>query len=594
MVANCVISIFLIVKIFAFPETSGALTLFCVIFALVMALICVSPSLVDVYKSRLLYNEGANCNASGNAALIEIAKQLGTGAYSTDEDFESRKSTPVVHGEQAAKEAGVIPEGAKIQYEATDAKVDGGQTAQPEKKEDALEQKEQSLENAKAAVAAFMAPRKPRAKYDDEGNVVDEGLKTNEDKPAVSNITIDDDAAAREEVKADTTASIPAYKTETKSSGDVPDWFKSAQSKAKKKDSGEESAETDNTQRSRFAHTMDVMAQKQEAEEAKKKAEEEEKRAKLRAQIEAANKAAEEERQKKFGDKKPFYRDEKDADSTSEISAVEKSEDKEELSLDESFKQSFTKDVKATSQEEPKEEKAEEKVETEVVAEEKPEEKVEEKVEPEVEIEEKKEELNPEDSGQINVEKMQQYAPLDDQEFISSNEMPQNNALTELPEVFTDEKNIEENPEYAKALKEDDAKNEEAKEQSSVDEVEKGKFGTGSFAAVSESEGVAGATGTFAPVQEELMEDASKSGEISSKEEMVVADADDSVYNQGEFTDTGAFAGKGYVDMPVEKKKGLFGKFGKKDKSAGKHANQSDDFIDSAMSDGNDFIDDQE
>ena len=79
------------------------------------------------------------------------------------------------------------------------------------------------MEDAKAAIAAFTAPRAPRAKYDDEGNVVDEGLKTSEEKPAVSNVTIDDAAAAREEVRADTTASIPAYKSETKASGDVPD-----------------------------------------------------------------------------------------------------------------------------------------------------------------------------------------------------------------------------------------------------------------------------------------------------------------------------------------------------------------------------------
>ena len=208
---------------FAFPETSGSLTLFCVIFSILMALICAIPALVDVYKSRLLYNEGANCNASGNAVLIEIAKQLGTGAYSTDEDFENKRPSPVVHGERAARQAGVIPTGANIEYETSSAQASGSQKVQPDIKEDVLQQKEQSLENAKAAIAAFTAPRAPRAKYDDEGNVVDEGLKTSKENPAVSSVTIDDAAAAREEVKADTTASIPTYKTEAKSSGDVPD-----------------------------------------------------------------------------------------------------------------------------------------------------------------------------------------------------------------------------------------------------------------------------------------------------------------------------------------------------------------------------------
>ena len=172
------------------------------------------PSLVDLYKNRLLYNEGANCNASGNAVLIEIAKQLGTGAYSTDEDFESRGKAPVVHGLRAAKQADAVPDGSNVEYETKETL---------EKKVDVLEKKEQSLEDAKAAIAAFTAPRAPRAKYDDEGNVVDEGIKTSEEKPVISNITIDDATAKREEVKADTTASIPAYKTETSTSGDVPD-----------------------------------------------------------------------------------------------------------------------------------------------------------------------------------------------------------------------------------------------------------------------------------------------------------------------------------------------------------------------------------
>ena len=321
----------------------------------------------------------------------------------------------------------------------------------------------------KGAIAAFTAPRAPRTKYDDEGNVVDEGLKT-EDKPDTSNVTIDDATAAREEIKADTTASMPAYKTESSKSGDVPDWFKSAQSKAKKSDKAEDE-EGAAGQRSRFAHTMDVMAARQEEEEAKKKAEEEKKRAELRAQIEAANKAAEEERQKKFGDKKPFYRSENSPEDTQAMDAIEAEkpqEPQEELTIDESFKQRVAKDTKPVKEED-KEEVKEEEVKSE-------------------------EKLKPEDSGQIRVDQMQQYAPLDDQEFISSNEMPQNEALTELPEVYTDEKNIEENPEYAKALKEDDAKNEELQAAKSSDELEKGKFGTGSFAAVSESEGIAGAT----------------------------------------------------------------------------------------------------
>ena len=555
--ADCFIVIFLIIKAFAFPETAGVATLVCVIVALLLAIICILPSLVDIYKSKLLYNEGANCNASGNAVLIEIAKQLGTGAYATDKNYSETSQKPVVHGKDSAIEADAIPVGAKLNYEVPEGEK---QDDKKDEKHDALAEKEQSLEDAKAAIAAFTAPRKPRAQFDDEGNVIDEGIKTSEETTEVSNVTIDDASAQRTEAKADITSSIPAYKTEKKEAGEVPDWFKSAQSKAKKNDRENEDQKAE--KRSKFAHTMDVMAERKEQEEQKKKDEEEKKRAKLRAQIEAANKAAEEERQKKMADKKEFYRSENEAESTTDMPPVKeekkeepKEEKKEEqISLEDSFKKSFI-DNSAKKKEEPQEQK---------------------------------EEIKPEDSGQIKLDEMKQYAPLDDQEFISSNEMPQNQALRELPEVFTGEENIEDNPEYAKALQEDDI-NEKKNEEK---DVEKGKFGTGSFAAVSEAEGVAGATGTFAPVQEELIEDASRSGEIASKEEMVVVDADDSVYSEGEFTDTGAFAGKGYVNMPDEKRKGLFGRLGKKDKGAGRHASEGDGFINTPNNADDNIIDD--
>ena len=52
----------------------------------------------------------------------------------------------------------------------------------------------------------------------------------------------------------------------------------------------------------------------------------------------------------------------------------------------------------------------------------------------------------------------------------------------------------------------------------------------------------AGATGAFAPVGDELLENV-------DPDDIYVDDADDSAY-EGEYTETGAFAGTGYVEMP--------------------------------------------
>lgn len=65
-----------------------------------------------------------------------------------------------------------------------------------------------------------------------------------------------------------------------------------------------------------------------------------------------------------------------------------------------------------------------------------------------------------------------------------------------------------------------------------------------------------GLTGSFAPINEELMSGV-------NPEDIYVDDADDSAYGE-EFTQTGAFAGAGYVDMPTSRASKFFGRFRKK------------------------------
>lgn len=74
---------------------------------------------------------------------------------------------------------------------------------------------------------------------------------------------------------------------------------------------------------------------------------------------------------------------------------------------------------------------------------------------------------------------------------------------------------------------------------------------TGSFTTV-------GTTGSFAPVGEELIANV-------DPDELYIDDADDSDYEEG-ITETGAFAGPDYVDMPKSRVRKLFGIFGGKKK----------------------------
>lgn len=705
IVVCCIIPLFLLIKAIAFPETSGAATLFVIVLSLILVFIAVAPCLLEFYESKLLYNEAANCNASGNAALIEIARQLGTGAYNMDKDQmgSQNSSTPYIHGQQAVQSAGLVPEDAKLNY-------DSNVVPQASVSSDPLVEREQTLANAKAAVAAFTAPRKPRTQYDDEGNIVQdiksasEIAKTEDKKDDYKNIVIDDATAARAAIDTGKAADIPNYMQDKKP--EVPSWFKSAQSKAQKQD--ETSKEQIKGQRSRFAHTMDVMQAKKAFEEEEKRKAEEAEREKLRQKIIAANKQAEEERNKKIGEEKPFFRNaevqnaqaqqtaapsqpqaasvqqsssvqqvavpqveapmqqevvsaqqqvstpQQDAPTQSQQAAtVQEVSAQKNLSIDESFKKnqlgvdnnknatpsSGTASSDKTISQAPVQAEIQEAMPvpnipetntpvSQVVAQEQATAVVNQDQNGQAEavvveqsetvvtqtaqaqqptIEEPpaiigfapdQEDVNsagdnaetpqnlveaaseattamppvqpsqpivrPDNSAPIDMGQSQQYAPLADQNFISSNDMPENSSMIELPEVFTKTDDIENDPQYAEALKQGTGPID------SVD-VERGKFGTGSFAAVSESEGVAGATGTFAPVTEELIEDASKSGQFD-KVDIVVDDADDSVYSEGQFTDTGAFAGRDYVEMPKEKRGGLFRLFGKK--KGPKHSNK--------------------
>lgn len=612
IVVCCIIPIFLLIKGIVFPETSGSMTLFTIIFAIVLVVLAIMPIILDFYESKMLYNEAANCNASGNAALIEIARQLGTGAYNLDSDDSSQAaSNPVVHGKEVALDSDVVPEDAQINYDNIQQNVESSQ-----KNDDPLVKKEKSLESAKAAVAAFLAPRKPRSQYDAEGNVLDDKKDINEG-PQTQDIKFSqtkqveekhstdiDNISAKVELPKKATDEIP------KASGEVPSWFKSAQSKANKQDDANK--EELSSKRSRFAHTIDVLQEKKDAEQRAKQVKEEKEREKLRQQIIEANKQAEAERKKKFGQEKPFFRDD---ENKSQVSAKDSTAN-EKMSIDESFKlhQKQNTPVQAISdsnnQKNIEENQVENTIDTSsdvnsdmpvpathgeyIQASSNVEDSSNNKAtESDVSEINKNSNEDQQDLTQatvanepINLDQMQQYAPLDDQSFISSNEMPENSTMIELPEVFSSDQDIEKDPKYVEALK-------QTPTEDSSQKIERGKFGTGSFAAVSENEGVAGATGTFAPVTEELIEDASTSGKINTSD-MVVSDADDSVYSEGSFTDTGAFAGNDYVDIPKEKGRGLFKIFGKKKKNKGpKHSDTAKSFDDIAPNDkGDNIIDD--
>lgn len=283
---------------------------------LIIAMVLLLFALVRSVMHRVAaYNEAANCNASGIAVLLEAIRRIGGAApIGANRDADE---APVVHGEEAAREAGVVPEEAELKYtsETVGAAMAAEEAAAPEG-EEASEAPEPAVKPAPAP-SAQRRPHPAEARADDS---VSEEPASAEDrlraaKAAIAALTgapVSDDVYAEsiadnlvqvhdepidrpsEEEVLDQRAEMlsafsggdygdeqsaqsaavpvevaPASPEESAAAQDargesavieqpaqpaVPDWFKNAQQKAK----ANKPAATSNIHRSRYADALDT------------------------------------------------------------------------------------------------------------------------------------------------------------------------------------------------------------------------------------------------------------------------------------------------------------------------------------------------
>lgn len=129
--------VLLLIKGVALAQAEGVLpTLFTVLVVVDMILAAI-PLIFGILHKTAAYNEGANNNAAGVAALMEVARRVGTGRVSEAEIAE--REDAIMHGEEAAYENGLVPEGTEFVYS-------HAHSSMPE---------EESLVAAKAAIAAL-------------------------------------------------------------------------------------------------------------------------------------------------------------------------------------------------------------------------------------------------------------------------------------------------------------------------------------------------------------------------------------------------------------------------------------------------------
>ena len=258
----------------------------------VLTVICLVVCAYPVVKAFLMrsasYNEGANNNATGTAALLEVARRISRGSLSEAEIASDPAYAGVnIHGEAAAWDSGLVPEGVQIRYEAE-------QLTPPAELGEYDE--EERLLAAKAAIAAMTGQPVERRAYGsvasklvnsraqegdfeplrhEEGPVYDEAAAVGQiaDAPAetVPAPEPDGDAVFDEEPSGEVFTPVvwnapssfqPVEPVEVEGYKNAPSWFVSAQQNAKKP-----TGETGPIQRSRYAEAIEAAEREADARE---------------------------------------------------------------------------------------------------------------------------------------------------------------------------------------------------------------------------------------------------------------------------------------------------------------------------------------
>ncbi len=137
-VALAVSAVLLLFRSTLFSSDTGALSSVISFFLVICAILFVLPIVRSVLHIMAPYNQSANNNATGVSVMLEVAREVGNGLVSQEELMNQASSeASVVHGEEAARSAGLVPEGAEVSYEVDNMSP------------------QESLAAAKAAIAAL-------------------------------------------------------------------------------------------------------------------------------------------------------------------------------------------------------------------------------------------------------------------------------------------------------------------------------------------------------------------------------------------------------------------------------------------------------
>ena len=118
-IALVVSAFVLLLRSTLFAADTGAMSSILTFLLVICAVLFAIPLVRSVLHIVAPFNQSANNNASGVSVLLDVARKVGNGLVSQEEALErSAEEGNRVHGEEAARAAGVVPEGASLEYEA--------------------------------------------------------------------------------------------------------------------------------------------------------------------------------------------------------------------------------------------------------------------------------------------------------------------------------------------------------------------------------------------------------------------------------------------------------------------------------------------
>ncbi|WP_294382302.1 hypothetical protein [uncultured Senegalimassilia sp.] len=276
--AMVALPVLLLIKGVVLGSSEGTLTTIFTLLTVIAMLLTAIPLALGALHQTAAYNEGANCNASGVAALLELARRIGAGRVSEAEIAE--REDALMHGPEAAYESGLVPEGAEFVYSphprssmedeesliaakaaisALSGKpVDGMTAEEVERNLQKIERHDREEAEEEARMQRMEARAIESARRDAEQARL---AAEQEQEKALEAQQMQEAAQAQAEFEAQQAAAQQAAAQQMQAAAEqqraaqasVPDWYARAQEKAKKPRNAEKPA-----QRSRYASALDA------------------------------------------------------------------------------------------------------------------------------------------------------------------------------------------------------------------------------------------------------------------------------------------------------------------------------------------------